>query len=101
VVDHHLVDRPGQDGALLLQTRGDAQSLVAVIEPKITRGHAVLLETALGSLGLGRILEQHRQVAGGSGMPGTQGPFGGLLGRPIVRLGHQPSPPTRSKRVVP
>jgi hypothetical protein len=100
-VDHHLVDRPGQDRAFLLQARGDAQGLLAVIESKIAWGHAVLLETVLGPLGLGRILEQDGQVAGGGGMPGTQGPVGGLLGRPVVRLGHQPSPPTRSKRVVP
>jgi hypothetical protein len=68
-----------------VQARGDAQDLLAVIEPEIALGHALLLETALGSKGLLRILEQYCEVSDGGVMEGTQGPLGRLL--------HQPSPP--------
>src|SRR5512133_849303 len=96
VVDHNFLDRLGQDGPFLLQARRDAQRLLAVIEPKITLGHATLPETALGPLGFLGILEQHCQIPGGGVMPGAQGPFGRLLGRPVALLGHQRSPPARS-----
>jgi len=49
-VDHNFLDRLGQDGAFLLQTGRDAQSLLTVIEPKITLGYAPLLEAPLGPL---------------------------------------------------
>src|SRR5512132_2901951 len=96
VVDHNFLDRLGQDGAFLLQARRDTQGLLAVIQPKVALGHAPLPETALGPLGLLGILEQHRQIPDGGGMPGAQGPFGRLLGRPVALLGHQRSPPARS-----
>src|SRR5215218_4322254 len=51
VVDHHFVDRLGQDGPFLLQARGDAQGLLGVIEPKVALGHAVVPQAALGLAG--------------------------------------------------
>src|SRR5512132_2373616 len=98
VVDHNLLDRLGQDGAFLLQARRHAQGLLAPIEPKITLGYTPLLEAPPGPLGLLSIIEQHRQIADGGGMPGAQGSFGRLLGRPVALLGHQRSPPARSAR---
>src|SRR4029450_12745574 len=96
VVDHNFLDRLGQGGAFLLQARCDAQGLLAVIEPKVGLGYAPLPEAALGPLGFLGILEQHRQIPDGGVMPGAQGPFGRLLGRPGALLGHQRSPPARS-----
>src|SRR4029450_3988290 len=98
VVDHNFLDRLGQDGAFLLQARRDAQRLLAVVEPKIALGYATLPETALSPLGFLGILEQHCQIPGGGVMPGAQGPFGRLLGRPVALLGHQRPPPARSAR---
>src|SRR5205823_6366038 len=51
VDDHNFLDRLGQGGPFLLQAGRDAQSLLAVVEPKITPGYAPLLEAALGPLG--------------------------------------------------
>src|SRR5512132_109878 len=93
VVDHNLVDRLGQEGLFLLVARGDALDLLAVIEPNIALGHPLVLERTLGALGLLRIGEQHQEVADDVGKEGTQGPSGRLLERPVVRFGHQPSPP--------
>jgi hypothetical protein len=84
VVDHNLVDRLGHDGPFLLQARGDAQGLFGVVEPKVSLGHALVPEAALGAQGLLRILKHRRQVSDGGVVPGTQGPFGRLLGRPVV-----------------
>jgi len=98
VVDHNFLDCLGQDGPFLLQARRDAQGLLAVIQPKVALGHAPLLEPALGPLGFLRILEQRRQIPDGGVMPGAQGPFGRLLGRPVALPGHQTSPLARSAR---
>jgi hypothetical protein len=98
VVDHNFLDRLGQDGAFLLQARRDAQSLLAVIQPKVALGHALLLEPALGPLGFLGIRKQRRQIPDGGVMPGAQSSFGRLLGRPGALLGHQTSPLAGSAR---
>src|SRR5215218_1748751 len=58
----------------------------------LTPGSATRAATALASLGLFGVAEQHHEVSGGREVPRSQGSPGWLLQRPVVWLGHGDPP---------